>query len=293
MQTMNQPQLKILTEPPHQTRPASGPNPRSHNYFEQSHAWSKYRVFENPSIKSYRTAETNCLLQRDDYSIHLVNTLKQRIKASTLIKRMYASRGYQTQNAAVFSTAPYQYTFEARQAKQLVGTLTLTIDTHQGLLADALYKTELDGLRKQQRKICEISKLAFAPNSGSKEVFATMFHIAYLYAARLHDAQDALIEVNPRHAHFYQRMLGFCQIGQKRTCPRVNAPAILLHLEREYLEAKISANEEEITEKEKSLYPLFLTRYEEEDILQQIQPKQSQTKTPVTKNAHRQTYAQA
>lgn len=265
MRTMNQPRLKIWTNTLQQTDPAS-----SASCFEQPQSSSKQHEFDNPSIKFHRAAKTNCLLRRSDYSIHLVNTPEQRIKTSTLIKRMYKSRGYQAKDAPVFSAAPYQYTFEARQAQQPIGTLTLTLDTHQGLLADTLYKAELDCLRRQRRKICEISKLAFVPNSSSKEIFATMFHIAYLYADRLHSAQDALIEVNPRHAPFYQRMLGFCQIGEKRTCPRVNAPAVLLRLELEYMGNKISINAKKIKQEKKDLYSFFLNQYEEDIIQEQL-----------------------
>ena len=42
-------------------------------------------------------------------------------------------------------------------------------------------------------------------------------------------ASDAVIEVNPRHARYYQRTLGFRQIGELRQCQRVEAPAVLLH----------------------------------------------------------------
>ena len=44
-----------------------------------------------------------------------------------------------------------------------------------------------------------------------------------------------VIEVNPRHAVFYKRMLGFTKLGEERQCPRVNAPAILLRLTCEYV----------------------------------------------------------
>ena len=36
-----------------------------------------------------------------------------------------------------------------------------------------------------------------------------LFHIAYIFARRMHDRTDLLIEVNPRHVRFYERMLGF------------------------------------------------------------------------------------
>lgn len=224
------------------------------------------RIQKNLDSNSDHTTESNCLLQRNGYSIHLVNSFKQRIKASTLIKRMYASRGYQTENTSVFSATPYQYTFETRNGQQLLGTLTLIIDSDDGLLADQLYKPEIDFFRKTGKKVCEISKLAFNPNSSSKEIFASLFHIAYLYAHFIHGVEHGFIEINPRHASFYKRMLGFQKIGERRICQRVNAAAVLLHLDLDHMKNQILSAAKPDKHKEKSLYPYFLTATEEEKI---------------------------
>lgn len=235
----------------------------------------KYRISRHPSSNPNHVTETDCLLQRNGYSIHLVNSLKQRIKASTLIKRMYASRGYQTESASVFSTSSNQYTFEARQSQQLIGTLTLTIDSDNGLLADTLYQPELDQFRQQGRRLCEVSKLAFNPETSSKEIFASLFHMAYIFARRIHGIDDSFIEINPRHATFYKRMLGFKQIGEQRTCPRVNAPAVLLHLDLGYMEEKIVTQAGQFDQNTRSIYPHFLSRNKEEKIIRAIRTRQA------------------
>ena len=242
----------------------------------QAHSPQQYRISINPeNYPSHTTSD--CLLQRNGYSIHLVSSLKQRIKAITLIKSMYASRGYQTDNACAFTNAPNQYTFEARQSQQLIGTMTLTIDTHDKLLADTLYRTELNQFRQRNRRLCELSKLAFNSESSSKEIYASLFHIAYIFARNIHNVDDAFIEINPRHAAFYKRMLGFQQIGELRTCPRVNAPAVLLHLNRVYAEQKIIAMAGQLKQKEKSIYPYFLSQNQEKEITQRVQTKYTPT----------------
>lgn len=233
------------------------------------------RITRNTDSNTNNATEENCLLQRNGYSIHLVNSLKQRIKTSTLIKRMYASRGYQTKSASVFSISSNQYTFEARRSQQLIGTLTLTIDSDNGLLADTLYQPELDLFRQQGRRLCEVSKLAFNPETSSKEIFASLFHMAYVFACRIHDMDDAFIEINPRHACFYKRMLGFKQIGGLRTCPRVNAPAVLLHLDLGYMEEQIITQAEQFDQNTKSIYPHFLSQDKEKKIIHTIQTRQA------------------
>jgi hypothetical protein len=73
---------------------------------------------------------------------------------------------------------------------------------------------------------------------------------------------------------FYQRMLGFSQFGEQRTCPRVNAPAVLLHLDLAYMGEQITNMAGQPKQKGKSIYPYFLNHFEEETVVQYIQPRQ-------------------
>ncbi|MDT8363913.1 MAG: long-chain N-acyl amino acid synthase [Nitrosomonas sp.] len=223
----------------------------------------QYRFSGNPNNKPkpLSPTEATCLLQTADFSIHLVNSFKQRVKASTLIKRMYAARGYQTENTSVFSESSNQYTFEARNTEQLLGTLTLTIDSDNGLLADQLYRNEINAFRKEGKTVCEVSKLAFTPNTSSKSIFSALFHVAYLHARFLHDVEAAFIEINPRHVRFYKNTLGFTQIGEQRTCPRVDAPAILLSLDLNHMGDQILQHVDAALpeSKERSIYSYFFS----------------------------------
>lgn len=211
------------------------------------------------------------LLKCSDYNIRLVDSPRQRSKAGLLIKRMYSWRGYATNDPAIIPQSPAHLTLEASSEQQLFGTLTLGIDSHEGLAADELYEEELNAFRKKGRKIAEVSKLAIDPRFSSKELFASLFHLTYIYGYTIHKVKDAFIEVNPRHASFYKRMLGFNQIGEKRTCPRVNAPAVLLHLDMDYMDAKISSLAGAGEVKDKSLYPYFFSRDKEKRVAQRFQ----------------------
>ncbi len=216
------------------------------------------------------TREDECLLRGGDYSIRLVDSPRQRSQADLLIKRMYSWRGYNTDDSAVSPQNPNHLTLEASSKQQLFGTLTLGIDSENGLAADELYEEELNAFRKKGRKICEVSKLAIDPQFSSKELFASLFHLTYIYAYTIHKVKDAFIEVNPRHATFYKRMLGFRQAGEKRTCPRVDAPAVLLHLDLDYMDAQISSLAGSRELKDKSLYPYFFPRHKEKGVTQRF-----------------------
>ena len=204
------------------------------------------------------------VFERRGYRVRRVGLPDRRSKASMLIERMYSRRGYQTETASVLPHRPTRITLETSKGEELFGTLTLGLDSEEGLLADALYQPEMNGLRATGRKLCEISRLAVDPQYGSKEVLASLFHLAYIYARIIHKATDVLVEVNPRHAGFYKRMLGFRQIGEVHTCPRVNAPAVLLHLELAYMDTQIRRHAGSHNTHEKSLYPYFFSMREKE-----------------------------
>jgi hypothetical protein len=210
------------------------------------------------------------VLERRGYRVRRVGVPDRRSKASMLIERMYSRRGYHTETASALPHRPTRITLEISRDEELFGTLTLGLDSEEGLLADTLYQPEMNGLRAMGRKLCEISRLAVDPQYGSKEVLASLFHLAYIYARIIHKATDVLIEVNPRHAGFYKRMLGFRQIGQMHTCPRVNAPAVLLHLELAYMDAQIAKHAGSRDTKERSLYPYFFASCEPEQLTDTI-----------------------
>lgn len=193
----------------------------------------------NSNNKAKQSINSSCLLQQNGYSIHLVNSLKQRIKTSTLIKRMYASRGYDTRKTSIFSQSSQEFTFLALVKDIAAGTLTLRLDSTEGLLADTLYRSEIDFFRKQGGRVCELSKLVLDPQHGLKEMIAVLFQFAYVYARRFYQATDFFCEVNPRHALPQKRMFGFQKIGNEKICPRVNAPAVLLHLKHEFIKKQI------------------------------------------------------
>lgn len=179
----------------------------------------------------------NLVLDQDKFKIRLANSEGRRESADLLIKKMYAWRGYDT--SGVFEEEPNRITLMADLKGQVIGTVTIGLDSKSGLLVDQLYKDEIDRLRAAGRHACEFTKLAIDKSVNSNRVLAALFHLAFIYAHKIHHATDFVIEVNPRHAVFYKRGLCFTQLGEERMCPRVNAPAMLLRLTCEDVEQNI------------------------------------------------------
>ena len=212
-----------------------------------------------------------CFLKRGDFSISLNASAGLRTEVGALIKRMYSWRGYETENVVVSSHNTNRLTLEATIGRRLVGTLTLGLDSEEGLSADELYFDEINEFRREGRNLCELTKLAVDPQYSSKEILASLFHLAYIYGHKIHKATDLFIEVNPRHAGFYRRMLGLAQIGEERSCRRVQAPAVLMHLELDYVNAQIASLAGSCRSSEKSLYPYFFSKHEEKGLASRLQ----------------------
>jgi hypothetical protein len=200
-----------------------------------------------------------------EFKIRLANTEGRRSKASYLIKRRYAWRGYKT--SALAGTAANRITLAAFNREQPVATITVAVDSEVGLGIEALYPEEVKALRRSGCELCEFTKLAVDNLVQSQAVLAAIFHIAYIYAHRIRLCSDLLIEVNPRHVRFYEAMLGFKKCGQERIDPRVNAPALLLRLDLSYAEAEIArfGGHAEL-KKMRLLYPYFFSAKEEQGI---------------------------
>ena len=202
-----------------------------------------------------------------EFKIRLANTEGRRSKISYLIKRRFAWRGYQISSTA--NAPANRITLAAfSNTEQPLATITVGIDSPAGLAIEALYPDEIKAFRDAGKRLSEFTRLAVDSMVRSKAVLAAIFHIAYIYAYRLRESTDLVIEVNPRHVRFYQTMLGFVRMGDERIDPRVNAPAVLLGLALAHAEAEIArvGGHAELASREKVLYPLFFSVAEEKGI---------------------------
>jgi hypothetical protein len=210
------------------------------------------------------------IVNQDSYGIRLTDTAEGRNSASMLISKMYAWRGYTGTHH--FTDDPNRITLTATDKGDVVGTLTLGIDSPIGLNADQIFKEELDQHRARGARLCEFTKLAFDPTVRSKTSLANLFHLAVIYARDIHNCTDIIIEVNPRHRRFYEHMLGFERQGDLKTNPRVNAPAYLLRVGLAFVTEQINKHGGTFssTSTERSFYPYFFSPREEQGIINRL-----------------------
>lgn len=216
-----------------------------------------------PSMEDIVTDETS-------FGIRLVDTPEGRNKASMLIHRMYAWRGLA--GTHLLSDDPNRVTLMAHRDGEAVGTLTVGLDSVSGILADQLFKPEIDAFRALGKRVCEITKLAFDIESSSKSYLAALFHLSVIVARDIHACDIIFIEISPRHRGFFQRALGFTQLGEEKVNPRVNVRGILMHVSLAFMSEQIQLFGGKGAEAagERSLFPLFYSPREERGIINRL-----------------------
>ena len=213
--------------------------------------------------------KADVLFEQPDYRIRLAGN---RGAVGELLERMYGWRGYKSEAIKPTALAAVnQVTLEAVSDERTVGTISVGFDSPHGLQAEFLYSDEIAQFREQGARVCEFTKLAVDSDFSSGKVLPPLFHLAHIYAHLIHRATDLFVEVNPRHAVFYRRMLGFSRVGGEKTCPRVNAPAVLLHLDLHYAAQQISIYGGGQKSLNRSFYPDVFSPQEEEKLRRKIE----------------------
>jgi hypothetical protein len=168
--------------------------------------------------------------------------------AERLARKRYESRGYRFYSDTDYSdtdldssAAKHQgvVTLLAEHQGRALGTVTIRVDSAQGLLAQQSYGREIEGMRDRGRSIGEVVKLAVEEGADCKPVLNALLQSAYLVAHSFLELTDFVIEVNPRHVRFYQRVFGFVVASAVSVCDRVGAPSVLLRLELDELSRKL------------------------------------------------------
>lgn len=190
-------------------------------------------------------------------------------RSQSLVGRRYGQRGLRVTPAE--SPEPGLVTLQAHDGRRLVGTLSVRIDGIDGLAADASFPEELLRLRAKGRKLCEFTRLAMEGELPSKPALTSLFHLAYLYAHRIREADLLVMEVHPRHAPFYSRMLGAKRLKLGANAS-VAAPSVLLCLDLNHVQEQIRrfGGRPELSDEVRSLYPYCYAPSEEPVLVESL-----------------------
>lgn len=208
--------------------------------------------------RSVRVPTRNTTSLSEAVTIRLADSDGQRNAANMLLSRMYSWRGYGHRHSV--PSTPNCVTFTASLDRELIGTLTLTVDSSAGLAADKTFPDDMKRFRGAPgAKICELTKFAFDWSGPSRQHLAALFHIVFIYGSNQFDCTDLFIEVNPRHRRYYEAMLGFTPVGPLRTNESVGAPSQLMWLNVGEIRALIDKHTAAESGHQRSLYRDFFS----------------------------------
>lgn len=192
------------------------------------------------------------------FTIRVARCEQELAAAEQIINRLYGWRGYGAQHTLTRHES--RTTFLATRGDETLGTITLCVDSPEGLNVDQSFPEELARLRRSGASVCELTKFAFDPSGQSKPLLAVLFHAIFTYGTHHYNCSDLLIEVNPRHVRFYEASLGFSRLGDLRTNTAVNAPSQLMRLPVSEIESNIERFADQNGGSNHSLYRHFLGR---------------------------------
>jgi hypothetical protein len=127
---------------------------------------------------------------------------------------------------------PSSDVFVAKVHDEVVATLSLIGDSSIGLPMESMYVAKINALRQTGESLAEVGCLADRRSrfSRSLEAFYAMTRLM-AQTARRRGITMLVAAVHPRHARFYQQVLGFDQLAGETQCPyAAGKPAVALGL---------------------------------------------------------------
>ncbi len=169
-----------------------------------------------------------------------VCNLEELEEALRLVHDKYVRSGYMDPHptgirVGAHYAVPTTTSYISQVSDEVVGTVTLFMDSALGLPLDPLYADLADTLRATGRRIGEVGMLADRRDKLERSISILLDLMKFVSStARGEHLDDLLITVNPKHAKFYQRLLCFKAFGPVRRYEAVgNAPAVLLRISNE------------------------------------------------------------
>ena len=267
-------------------------------FFWTDHSLQTSTIFPPPQLwrgaeRRALTPELNPELLPDGqagpvgFKIKAAECQERRGLINRLLTRRYAWRGYQEVHLPT-DPSVHRFTLSALQDDVVIGTITVGFDGDERLSAEAAFGDEIQSLRQDGFKLCEFTRLAIDPSVGSKRVLAALFHVAYIVAHRLRGCDTLLMEVNPRHQRYYERMLGCQVMADQRINNSVNAPAVLMGTAFSLIRQRIArfGGQPALASHERSLYPFAFSAQQEQTIMDNMQARQRLAARRLTDTGH-------
>jgi ribosomal protein S18 acetylase RimI-like enzyme len=169
-------------------------------------------------------------------SIERAYTLDDLREAYRLVHQIYLGTGYLNPEPAgmrlrIYETTSETATFVAKKDGRVVGVLSVVGDSPDlGLPSDSAFKRELDGLRAEGRKLCEVTNQAVDAAYRKSAIPTELMRCAIAHSVKA-GYRTGIVSVSPSHHGFYD-LMGFRRFGSERSySQKIHDPVVALSMD--------------------------------------------------------------
>jgi len=166
----------------------------------------------------------------EQFTVHeithsIARTRQDLEQAFSLLNRQYVHGGFLAHRYArgsrplLAGILPYMTVFVAKEDNKVIGAVALILDSAGGLPMDKVHKSEIDALRKQGKKVAEVSHLAVNGDLFSQNRFSMfdfnqlmvslkLFKLLIDYGLHHERVNYFCASIPPEQQHFYT-FIGF------------------------------------------------------------------------------------
>lgn len=163
-----------------------------------------------------------CLSSASGVRVERATSVEDLEEAYRLVHDAYVVEGYIYPSPSgirmrVFEALPEMATFVVKHDGHVVAVTSVIPDSRDlGLPSDHSFGPELNRLRRDGGKVCEITNLAVAPEYRNTELFLELTRACLAHACAI-GCDDMFIAISPGHARFFEDVLQFDPWGDRRS----------------------------------------------------------------------------
>ncbi|MBW2735346.1 MAG: hypothetical protein JRH20_23425 [Deltaproteobacteria bacterium] len=166
-----------------------------------------------------------------DYRVSIARTVDEYQDAFRLVRTGYVYQGYlpmRSPELRIYNqhVLPESVVLIAKKGENVVGTMTVTLDSPAGLPLDKDYGDALTELRAGGEKLVEFGALAVLQPYQGSGVPTLMNMAAWWLAHNILGAERVVIGVNPRAVSWYRATMAFLPFGPLREHADLAAPVV-------------------------------------------------------------------
>jgi hypothetical protein len=163
------------------------------------------------------------------FTVRPARTIEEYELAFRLVQLGYLFRGIEPLGALEMRITEQHVLPEATvmcawEGDQIVGTMTVTVDSPAGLPLDKDYPQELAALRSQGRKLAEFGSFAIVQRCWGDGVAQLLSIACARMALRIHHATDIVIGIHPKAGAVYRALWGFTPMAAPQEHAQLRAP---------------------------------------------------------------------